>query len=108
MHDFHEITNGEIYRRLEDIDARHGGALDRIDGHLGMLNTKVSTHERMHAESNIRIQNVEREVFRRGKAEDKAAEDGITITVPTDGKTIVALLVALAALLAAVAKAWGR
>lgn len=108
------ITIDEVYRRLEDMDERHGGSLDRIVTHLGTLNSKVATHERLHAEGNIRLKNVERELFgakrdREVAKETAAAErkDGIVITVPTDGKTVAALLLAFAALLAAVAKTWG-
>lgn len=114
MSESQEITLGEVYRRLEDMDERHGGSLDRIVTHLGTLNSKVATHERLHAEGNIRLKNVERELFGakldRQAVADQAARDarsGIVVTVPTDGKTIAALLLALAALLAAVAKAWG-
>lgn len=110
MSDSQEITLGEVYRRLEDMDERHGGSLDRIVTHLGTLNSKVATHERMHAEGNIRLKNVERELFGAKRDRETAAakaSEGITVTVPTDGKTIAALILALAALLAAVVKAWG-
>lgn len=111
MSNSQEITLGEVYRRLTDMDDRHGEALNRIDGHLGSLNSKVAVHERLHAEGNIRLKNVEREIFgakqEREESAAKSSRDGIVVTVPTDGKTIAALLLALAALLAAVAKAWG-
>lgn len=48
MSESQEITLGEVYRRLEDMDERHGGSLDRIVTHLGTLNSKVATHERLH------------------------------------------------------------
>lgn len=108
MSDVQEITLGEVYRRLTDMDERHGEALDRIDGHLGSLNSKVAVHESMHAESNIRLKNVERELFgaKRDREEAAKAKDGIVVNVPTDGKTITALFLVLAGLIAAAVKAW--
>lgn len=114
MTDHHDVTLGEVYRRLGDIDERHGGSLDRIDVHLGALNSKVATHERMHAEGNIRIANVEREIYgaKRDREERKAAADaktdGITINVPMDVKTLTAIVLTFAALLMAWLKTAGR
>jgi hypothetical protein len=114
--DQHDVTLGEVYRRLGDIDERHGGSLERIDSHLGALNSKVATHERMHAEGNIRIANVEREIFgakrdreeRISTAAAAATKDGIVITVPMDVKTLTALVLTVAALIMAWLKTAGR
>lgn len=104
MSDNQGVTLMEVYRRLADIDTRHGDALDRIDNHLGTLNSKVAIHERLHAEGNAKMQSVERELFGARRDRDvikKDAESGIVLNVPTDGKTIAALLIALATALAA-------
>lgn len=108
-----DVTLGEVYRRLEAMDERHGGALDRIDEHLSTLNSKVANHEKLHAEVGVKLRNVERELFGAKREREAAREadasrkDGIVVAIPTDGKTIMALLLALGALVAAIAKAWG-
>lgn len=108
------VTLMEVYRLLTAMRDQQGESLDGINAHLASLNSKVATHERLHAEGNVRMKNIEREVFgvrrvheqelRRSERKDAAdSKDGIVIKIPTDSKTITALVLTLAAILVAAA-----
>lgn len=99
MSDDRDITIGEVVRLLQRQDEQ----LALILAEAKKTNGNVIRHE-------LRLDGLDREVrdLKRRPAgpkpatgDDAAARDGIVITVPTNGKTIAALLLALVSLLAA-------
>jgi hypothetical protein len=91
-----DVTIGEVYRKLTDIDERHSAQLKSIDDQARLTNGRMTRAEARLDGHDVEFKDL-KQARRPASHELKRStdrSDAITLNIPINAKTIMALLAA--------------
>lgn len=96
-----QVTLGEVYRKLIDIDGRHGAQLAAIEAQARLTNGRTSRLEEFTGRIDERVHAVESDVKSLKNTRTTGPDNSGDIRIPVNAKTLTAIVMMLAGLVMA-------